>query len=167
VKVPIVRIVRHVFATRFMTRRRFPREVCARIEAKIREVERLHAGEIRFAVETALELPDLWRGLTPRQRALEVFGLLGIWDTAANNGVLVYLLMADRDVEIVADRGIAGRVPQAEWDAAARAMEDKFRAGRYAEGAVAGIGAIGDMLARHFPGGRGDRDEQPDEIVLM
>ena len=161
------RILRHLFTTRFATRRRFTREARARIEEAIRDVERRHAGEIRFAVETALELPALFAGMTPRSRALEVFGLLGVWDTAGNNGVLIYLLMADRDVEIVADRAIAERVAQAEWDAACHAMEEEFRAGRYASGAEAGIRAVGALLAAQFPGRGGDRDEQPNEVVIM
>jgi uncharacterized membrane protein len=163
----LARVLRHLFATRMATRRRFTAAVCSGIENAIRELEKSHAGEIRFAVETALELPELLRGVTPRERALQVFGLLGVWDTAGDNGVLIYLLMADHDVEIVADRAIAARVTQEEWDAACRAMEDHFRAGRYGDGAVAGIRAVGELLGRHFPTAASDRDEQPDEVVLM
>jgi uncharacterized membrane protein len=160
------RALRHLFATRWSTRRRFTRDVLARIEAAITDVERRHAGEIRFAIETAFDLPDLWLGVTPRERAMALFGSLGVWDTAGNNGVLIYVLMADHDVEIVADRAIAARVSQEDWDAACRAMEDQFRAGRFAEGAEAGIRAVGELLGRHFPGG-GDRDEQPNVAVVM
>ena len=134
---------------------------------KRREDMRRHAGEIRFAVETAYDLPDLWYGTTPRERAVQVFGLLGVWDTAENNGVLIYVLMADRDVEIVADRAIAARVAQPDWDAVCRDMEGHFRAGRYAEGAEAGIAGVGALLARHFPAQGGDRNEQPDAPVFL
>jgi uncharacterized membrane protein len=163
----IVRTLRHLFATRWGTRRRFTPEVLSRIESRIAELERRHAGEIRFAVETALDLPDLWYRITPRERAVIVFGHLGVWDTAGNNGVLIYVLMADHDVEIVADRAIALRVPQAAWDALCRGMEDHFRAGRFAEGAEAGIAGIGRLLGEHFPGAGGDRDELPNRPVLL
>jgi uncharacterized membrane protein len=161
------RVLRHLFATRWGTRRRFTTEALARIEAALGRVESLHAGELRFAIETAFDLPELWHGVTPRQRALHVFGHLGVWDTAGNNGVLIYVLMADHDVEIVADRAIAARVPQAEWDAVCRDMESHFRAGRFAEGAESGIGGIGRLLGRHFPGPGGDRDELPNRPVML
>lgn len=161
------RALRHLFATRWATRRRFTSDVLRRIEADIAGLEQRHAGEIRFAVETALDLPDLWYGTTPRERAVIVFGLLGVWDTAGNNGVLIYVLMADHDVEIVADRAIAERVPQADWNAVCREMKAHFAAGRYDEGAAAGIAAVGRLLAAHFPGDGGDRNEQPDRPVMM
>jgi uncharacterized membrane protein len=161
------RVLRHLFATRWGTRRRFTRDVLAHIEKILRQIEGRHAGELRFAVETAFDLPELWYGVTPRQRALQVFGQLGVWDTEGNNGVLIYVLMADRDVEIIADRAIAARVSQAEWDAVCRDMEEHFQAGRFAEGSEAGIAAVGRLLAKHFPGRGGDRDEQPNQPVLL
>jgi len=161
------RVLRHLFATRWGTRRRFTAKVLARIEQALIGIEKRHAGEIRFAIETAFDLPELWYGVTPRQRALQVFGHLGVWDTAGNNGVLIYVLMADHDVEIVADRAMAARVPQAEWDAVCRGMEDYFRAARFAEGAEAGIAGVGELLGKHFPGHSGDRDEQPNRPVLL
>ena len=96
-----------------------------------------------------------------------VFGHLGIWDTAGNNGVLIYVLMADRDVEIVADRAIAARVPQADWVTVCQEMKDHYKAGRFAEGSEAGIARIGRMLATHFPGEAGDRNEQPNRPVML
>src|SRR5262245_24024630 len=140
------RALRHLFYTRWGTRRRFPAAVRRRIESAIAAHERRHAGEIRFAIETALDLPELWGGVTPRARAVDVFGQLGVWDTAGNNGVLIYVLMADHVVEIVADRAIAARVPQGEWDAVCRAMEAHFKAGRFAEGSEAGIAGVGGLL---------------------
>jgi len=161
------RALRHLFSTRWGTRRRFTVEVRRRIEAAIAGLERRHAGEIRFAIETALDLPELWDGVMSRERAVNVFGQLGVWDTAGNNGVLIYVLMADHVVEIVADRAIAARVAQGEWDALCRAMEVHFRAGRFAEGSEAGIAGVGALLARHFPGQGGDANEQPDRPVLL
>ena len=161
------RALRHLFASRWGTRRRFTAGVLAQIEKSIAALENRHAGEIRFAIETAFDLPELWYGTTPRERAVAVFGHLGVWDTAGSNGVLIYVLMADRDVEIVADRAIAERVPQADWDAVCREMEGHFRAGRFAEGAEAGIAGVGALLARNFPGLGGDRNEQSDAPVLL
>lgn len=157
----------HLLATPWQTRRRFPSHALSAITAAIEKVEARHAGEIRFVVETALDLPALWRGVTPRERALEVFGRLGVWDTADNNGVLIYLLLCERDVEIVADRGIAARVPPAEWETICRRMEAQFRDGRFREGAIVGIEAVGELLARHFPQAAGDRNEQPNRPVLL
>ena len=125
------------------------------------------AGEIRFVVETAFDLPELWRDLPPRQRALQLFGQYRVWDTAHNNGVLIYVLMADHDVEIVADRGIAQFVPQAEWQAVCRQMEGHFRAGRFKDGSVVGILGVGALLGRHFPGHRASDNELPNQPVLL
>ena len=161
------RFLRHVFATRWSTRRRFGPRVLAAIETAIRETEGGHAGEIRFAVETALDMAELVEDLSPRRRAMQVFGQLGVWDTAQNNGVLIYLLLADRVVEIVADRGIATRISQSEWDGVCREMERHYRAGRFSEGSVAGVYAIGRLLARYFPGRRRDADELPNQPVLL
>lgn len=163
----LARTLRHLFSTRWQTRRRFTPAVLARIEKTIATLERRHAGEIRFAIESAFDLPDLWHGTTPRQRAVAVFGHLGVWDTAGNNGVLIYVLMADHDVEIVADRALAARVRQTEWDGVCREMETLFRAGRFADGAEAGIAGVGRLLATHFPADGADRNEQPNRPVLL
>jgi len=163
----VTRVLRHLFTTRWGTRRRFTAAVLARIDQAIADIESRHAGELRFAIEAAFDLPELWHGITPRQRALQVFGQLGVWDTAGNNGVLIYVLVADRDVEIVGDRAIAERVTQAEWDAVCREMEGHFHAGRYAEGAESGIAGVARLLGQHFPRGGGDRDEQPNRAVLI
>jgi uncharacterized membrane protein len=160
-------MLRHLFATRWGTRRRFRPPALAAIESAIRAAEAQHGGEIRFVVETALDLPELWHDLVPRARAVQVFGQLGVWDTAQNNGVLIYVLLADRVVEIVADRGIAALVPQAEWDALCREIERQFRAGRFMEGSVAAVQSVGRLLARHFPAQRHDADELPNQPVLL
>ncbi len=164
----IARLLRHSVSSPFALRRWFPKRTLAAIEAVIGECERLHSGEIRFTVESALESYALLKGQTPRARALEVFSQLRIWDTEHNNGVLIYLLLADRTVEIVADRGVAGgRVPQSEWDAVCRLMENHFRERHFEAGAVAGIRAVADVLARYPAGARGDGNELPDEPVLL
>jgi uncharacterized membrane protein len=163
----IGRAFRHLFAMRWRTRRSFTPAVLAEIETAIQEVEGRHSGEIRFVVETALDLDELWTGVPPRTRALEVFSHLAVWDTAANNGVLIYVLFADRDVEILADRGIASRVPPEAWEQVCREIEAHYRAGRFAQGSVAGIRSVGRLLEQHFPGGAADANELPDKPVLL
>jgi uncharacterized membrane protein len=160
------RALRHLFTPPWASRWRFDAGVVARIEAAIAESEARHAGEISFAVESALDLGRLWRGVSARERALEAFAELRVWDTAENNGVLVFLLLADRDVEVVADRGIAARVSAAEWESICRAMEEHFRSGRFSDGAVAGVRGVGDLLARHFPRPGGDANELPNRPVI-
>jgi uncharacterized membrane protein len=135
------------------------------IERAIRESEKTHRGQIRFAVEATLDTLPLLRGQTARARAVEVFSHLRVWDTEHNNGVLIYLLLADRDVEILADRGIHGRVSAEAWERVCREMEAAFRAGRFEDGALAGIRAVGALLAQHFPGTGGH--ELPDRPVVL
>lgn len=163
----MTRVVRHACATTASTRRYFPPGVRAQIEAAIREVEAHHAGEIRFVVETRLDLLSLLADVSPRRRALALFGLLRVWDTEHNNGVLLYVLIADRTVEIVADRGIAVRIAQSQWDEVCRCMEMEYREGRFGAGSVAGIFRIGQLLARCFPAGTPAASELPDQPLLL
>ena len=161
------RLMRHILTTRWTTRQHFPRPVRHAIEEAIRDCEAHHGGEIRFVVETSFDLPELWRNLPARTRALQLFGQFGVWDTAHNNGVLIYVLMADHVVEIVADRGIAARVAQSEWAAVCREMESHYKAGRFREGSVAGIRGVGALLGKHFPGRRHGDNELPNQPVLL
>ena len=161
------RILRHLATSPRAVRRAFPEPSLAAIEAAISDAERSHAGEIRFALEGALELGALLRGQSPRARAMAAFSGLGVWDTEYNNGVLIYLLLADRDVEIIADRGVSARVGAGELEPICRVMESLFRAGRFEEGAVEGIRALGELLARHFPRQAGERDELPDRPAIL
>jgi len=147
----IGRLIRHAAATHWRTRLLFPASTLDAIEQAIGRAEQTHRGEIRFAIETSLTPPQILAELAPRARALEVFAHLKVWDTESNNGVLIYVQLADRVVEIVADRGLARRVKQAEWDSVCRMMEEHFRAGRFKAGSIAGVDAIGTLLARHFP----------------
>src|SRR5512144_3226889 len=158
------RAVRHLCATRAGTRRQVTDHVLRSIEKAIAAAEARCGGEIRFVVETALELSEVWRDLTPRERAVHTFSDLHMWNTERRNGVLIYVLAADRGVEIVADRGAAKLIDQAEWEGVCRLMEGHFRAGRFAEGSVAGVDAVGNLLARHFPPPQGvNRDELPNQ----
>ena len=160
---------RHTFSSGGGLRRAFPPDTLDRIEAEIDASERLHSGEIRVAVEGALEPSEIARGKAPRERALEVFAALGVWDTEANNGVLIYVLLADRDVEIVADRGFNGRVAAAEWRAVCDRIEREFRAGRFAGGMIAGVGEVGRIIGAHYPQrpGQRDEDELPNRPALL
>jgi uncharacterized membrane protein len=161
------RAVRHLLAPPWLVPRMFPQAVLDLIEAAVRESERRHRGEIRFALEGALEFVPVLRGLTPRSRALEVFSLLRVWDTEANTGVLIYLQLVERHIEIVADRGIAARISQPEWDAICRRMEKAFKAGRYEGGVVAGIEEVSELLVRHFAADADNPAELSDEPVVL
>ena len=164
----VARIARHLFATQAGTRRHFTDAELQAIETAIAAAETRSSGEIRFVVETALELSEVWAGLTPRARAVQTFSDLHMWNTERRNGVLLYVLAADRGVEIVADRGAAGVIDQADWERVCRQVEEHFRAGRFAEGAVAGIDSVGGLLARHFPPPQGvNRDELPNQPTLL
>lgn len=161
------RFWRHVLMNPLKASRAFPASTLDAIQREIAAQERLHRGEICFVVEAELGSGQLWREVAPRHRAREVFASRGIWNTEENNGVLVYVLLADRAVEIVADRGIDARVPDDEWRAICREMEARFAEGRYEEGALAGIRAISGALARHFPPGGPPREELPDRPVMI
>jgi uncharacterized membrane protein len=161
------RLLRHLVTDRGHVQRDFPPEDLARVEAAITEGERGHSGQVCFAIEAALPLARVWSGITPRQRALEVFGFLRVWDTERNDGVLVYLLLADRDVEIVADRGIHAQVGAQAWETICKTMEAHFHAGDFAKGALEGVAAISALLARHSPRGAGDSNELSDRPVIL
>src|SRR6202167_3463319 len=167
----IGRLIRHAAATHWRTRMLFPAATLDAIERAIARAEKSHGGEIRFAVETSLTPLHILNGLAPRARALEVFASLRVWDTESNNGVLIYVQLADHSVEIVADRGVARRVGQSEWDGVCRMMEEHFRAGRFKIGSIAGVDAVGALLARHFPAQAsrqsGAGNQLPDRPTLL
>jgi len=163
----IKRIARHLLMTHWQVRMAFPRETLLAIEQAIAASEATHIGQLRFALEGALSFTALLRGLTARERAIEVFSQLHVWDTEHNNGVLIYLLLADRSVEIVADRGIHARVPQEEWETICLETEDAFRRRAYKLGVRRGIEAIGDHLATHFPAGVGGTNELLNTPVIL
>ncbi len=143
-------MLRHLASGRYRLRRTFPPPTLTAIERAIREAETEHEGEIVFVVEAALDMMSLLRGQTARQRALEVFSQMRIWDTEQNNGVLLYVLLADRDVEIVADRGIDVRAGEQAWNGICHEMEASFGHGDYHAGSLAGIRAVAEHLRRYF-----------------
>jgi uncharacterized membrane protein len=161
------RWLKHVFLPPWAWRRAFPQTTLDAIEAAIRASETTHSGEIRFAIENSFAGSWVWRGKTGRERAVEVFSNLRVWDTAHNSGVLVYLLLADHIIEIVADRGIAARVDASEWERVARAMEASFRQGEFERGALEGIRKISTLLAAHFPPGGDNPDELSNRPVIV
>ncbi|NGY05103.1 TPM domain-containing protein [Solimonas terrae] len=164
----LARCLRHLTMTPWALRRAFPPATLAAIQDAVRACESQHPGEIRFAVEGAWPLSRLWRAQTPRARAIEVFSELHVWDTEHNNGVLIYVLLADRSVEIVADRGVGdARVPSDEWPACCRQAERQFAHGRYADGAIAAVTAVASVLARYPPARPDVGNELPDEPVLL
>lgn len=161
------RIAKHLMAAKWSVNRAFPGDTLTAIDKAIKASEAMHRGEIRFAVEGALQIEPLLRGQTARERAIDVFSQLRIWDTEGNNGVLIYLLLADRDVEIVADRGIDAKVGAEEWERICRKMESAFRQGNFEAGVVGGIQEVTRHLAEHFPPIGGDRNELPDKPVVL
>ena len=161
------RIARHLMATRWTVRRAFPGDTLIAIDRAIKASEAAHRGEIRFAVECALHIEPLLHGQTARERAIDVFSQLRVWDTERNNGVLLYLLLADRDVEIVADRGIDAKVGPREWERICREMEAAFRRADFEGGVIGGVREVTRHLAEHFPPIGDDRDELPDKPVVL
>jgi uncharacterized membrane protein len=163
----IRRIGRHLVEHRWRVRRIFPPQTLAAIEQAIRAGEATHSGQVRFVVEGALDGAPLFRNQPARERALDIFSQLRIWDTAHNNGVLIYLLLADRDFEIVADRGIDAKVGGADWEKICVEMESDFKAGNFERGVIKGIEAVSRLMAVHFPAERGGRNELPDAPVVI
>jgi uncharacterized membrane protein len=163
----IRRIGRHLLEHRWRLRRIFPPAALARIQQAITTGEAAHSGQLRFVVEGALDGVPLFRNQPARERALDIFSQLRIWDTAHNNGVLIYLLLADHDVEIVADRGIDAKVGPEGWERICRAMETDFRAGNFEAGVIKGIEAVSREMAAHFPRRGAGPNELPDAPVVM
>jgi uncharacterized membrane protein len=159
------RLMRHVLALPWSHRRYFDAAALTTIESAIAESEARHGGEIMFAVEATLSPIAVLQGVTPRARALEWFARCGVWDTEANNGVLIYLLLADHDVEIVADRGFNGKVQPQEWAAVCHEMEQAFAGGAYVDGVVKGVQAVGELIRRHYPAT--DRNELPNKPLVV
>jgi uncharacterized membrane protein len=161
----VSRALKHLLTPDWVARRAFPAQTLRAIEQAVKASERRHRGEIRFAIEAGLSPAHLRIGT--RARARQVFAQLGVWDTAENSGVLVYVQLVDRRIEIVADRGIAQRVSQAEWDTVCQAMEQSFKRDRYEAGAVEAIAAITGILARHFPATGTNPNELPDKPAVL
>lgn len=161
------RILRHLVTDFWSMHHAFASSTLRAIEEAITEGEATHAGEVRFVVEPSLPLRLLFRGVGPRARAVHLFGKLGVWDTEHNSGVLIYVLLADRQVEIVADRGIHQRVGSAAWMGICHSMQEAFRVRQFKAGALEGIAAVSELLAKHFPPAANNPDELPNRPVVL
>lgn len=163
-----MRWIRHLFLDHFSLARAFPRTTLAAIERAVAGQEKRHRGELRVVVEGGLPLQSLIAGRSSHERALELFTRLRVWDTEDNAGVLIYLLLADRRVEIVADRGIHARVGDTAWETICGAMQREFAAGRFEAGMLSGLAAVSDLLAQHFPSRPGENpNELPDAPAVV
>jgi uncharacterized membrane protein len=145
------RLLRHRWFDESDAKRLVDDAALDRLQQRVQQSEQRHTGEIRLCIEAGLPLSYLWRGASARERAVAMFGKLRVWDTEHNNGVLVYLLLAEHAIEIVADRGLVRRVPQAEWDAMLAGMAQAFRDGRFEQGLMQAIDAVERLLVQHFP----------------
>jgi hypothetical protein len=163
----LIRLLKHLLLPSWFFRRVFSRADRATIGEAITVCEKSHRGELRFVVEGPLHLSSLWRDLSSRARAVELFASLRIWDTEENSGILIYVQLVDRRVEILADRGIAARVPQAEWDAVCREMEASFRNDEWRRGALQAVARAGELLTKHFPAGGDNPNELPDAPLML
>lgn len=163
-----LRIIKHLFIGQMAIKRALPATSLARIEQAIKQSEMNHDGEILFAVEASLNLVSLLKKQSARERAIDIFSLLRVWDTPHNNGVLIYLLLADHDVEIVADRGIDAKVNHKEWEKICREMEAAFRKGQFEKGVLAAMSAIDNQLKKYFPvASKGEENALPDKPIIL
>lgn len=163
----IKRIMKHLLLTHWQIKRAFPPATLVAIAQAIKASETTHVGEVRFVVEGALDGTPLFKGQSARERAIDVFSQLRIWDTEHNNGLLIYLLLADRNVEIVADRGIHAKVGSREWENICRKMETAFKQSNFESGALSGIEAVTRHLTTHFPATGAGYNELPDNPVML
>jgi uncharacterized membrane protein len=166
----IARIVRHRWRDERDIRKAVPPELMAQLQRQVADSERHHTGQIRLCIEAGLPTSYLWRGATPRERAVTLFGKLRVWDTEENNGVLVYLLLADHAIEIVADRGLNRHVGPGQWQHLVAHMGDAFGGSRYQEGLTKALDDVGALLAAYFPApqdGSFHANELPDAPVLQ
>lgn len=153
------RLLKHFFFPEILVARYFPERVLQEISEAIRVSEKTHGAEICFFVEGSLPLGKIVRGVSARQRAEELFGDLRVWDTEHNVGILIYALIAERDIEILVDRGISKVVTPQQIEQACRTIESHFREGRYREGVIAGVDELGAAVRPHIARTSGDEDE--------
>jgi uncharacterized membrane protein len=164
----LTRILKHRWHDEADVRRALAPAALARLEAQVADSEQHHSGQIRLCVEAGLPLSYLWRKATARQRAVALFGKLRVWDTEHNNGVLIYLLLAEHAIEIVADRGLTRQVPAAQWQGLAAGLGEALRSHRFEEGLAQAITAVDALLVVHFPlaAGQPSLNELPNAVEL-
>ncbi|MDM0115644.1 TPM domain-containing protein [Variovorax sp. J22R133] len=163
------RVWRHRWIDEVQVKRALPADLLERLTRRVSASERRHTGEIRICVEAGMPSSYLWRDARPRERAIAMFGKLRVWDTEDNNGVLIYLLLAEHAIEIVADRGIDSKVSDAQWAAMAQRMSAAFREGRFEDGLTQALEEVSALLVEHFPlvEGKSDSNELPDAPVVI
>ncbi len=167
--VKLQRFFTHMFYPLTASRLKLSANDLEELTQAVRTSEQRHSGEVRVVIEAALDASDLRAGRTSRERAEELFSELRIWDTEENCGILLYILGADRQFEIVADRGIAAQVSQSEWERISHLIEEKFHSGAFLAGLKLGLQEISALLAQHFPAANHDtsRNELPDKPLVL
>ena len=163
----IKRIFKHTLTTQWQLKKYFTAATLDAIEAEITLSEKQHSGEIRFVVEGALDGVPLFKNQSAKERALDIFSQLRIWDTQDNNGLLIYLLLADHAVEIIADRGINAKVGNSEWQTICGIMQNEFAKGNFQHGVCDAIRSITQHLVKHFPISATDENELSNKPVVM
>ncbi|MBA4344412.1 MAG: hypothetical protein C0423_19910 [Methylibium sp.] len=163
------RLLKHRWTDESDLRRALPAPAVQRLESQVRASEARHAGEICVCVEAGLPLSYLWKRLRARDRAVTLFGKLRVWDTEANNGVLIYLLLAEHSIEIVADRGLNALVGPAQWQTIIEGLRTALRAGEFEQGLSQAVASVDEMLQQHFPlaAGEANPNELPDAVILL
>lgn len=163
----LARVFKHLISSNWQIKRAFPKSSLDAIERTIKTSEARHQGEIRFVIEAGLPGEALYGNQSARQRAIDIFAQLRMWDTEQRNGVLIYLLLADHSVEIVADRGIHNKVGDQAWTKICKDIETAFHHKQYKQGAIAGIESVNQLLIKHFPAGAINRNELPDNVLVL
>lgn len=165
----LTRWARHLWLDAADARRTLTPAGLQRLEQAVKDSESRHLGELRLCVEAGLPMADLWRGVTPRSRAIELFSQLRVWDTEHNNGVLIYLLLADKRIEILADRGLHARASASDWQAIAASLSTALHEGQFEQGLAQAIAQVGALLKQHYPntGQRARANELPDAVALI
>ena len=163
----IIRFFRHILTTRASGKHAFPTASLEAIENRIAQGEKTHRAEVRVIIEPAMPVNAILDRMTPRERALELFGRYGIWDTQENNGILVYINLADRQVDIIADRGIAAKVGETEWQNICAIMTFGFAQGHFQESTLTALSAINTLLQQHFPAAGTRENVLPDRPILL
>ena len=163
------RFWRHRWTDEAAVRRVLPPAVLAQLRRRVAASEQRHTGQVRLCIEAGLPTSYLWRDAPARERALMLFGKLRVWDTEHNNGVLIYLLLADHSIEIVADRGIDRHVDAEAWRAMTQSMGAAFQTGRFEDGLTQALEEVSALLVAHFPRAEGEaaRNELPDAPVVL
>ena len=170
-------LIKHLWLDASDTHRAIPPDMLHRLAARVAASEQRHSGQIRICVESSLPVSYLWRlagketlGALTRQRAVMMFGKMRVWDTEHNNGVLIYLLLAEHAIEIVADRGLTRHVDNAQWQAVLARMANAFQQKRYEDGLTQALEESSALLMENFARTElagDDSNELPDLPLLQ